>query len=100
MGPPPPQHDGNGSKYFYFHLCPSIKYLIITVILGLRSIAKKTVENKQTVFFFFLNSNTHIQFYIRLDTLEEKLSRQGAWATSGGSLFQALMVRGKKVFDL
>ena len=38
--------------------------------------------------------------YVRLDTLEMKVPREEAWATSGGSLSQALMVQGKKVFDL
>ena len=79
------------------------RYLIITVILALRSIAKKTVENKLTnkgkqANKQTKNSNSHMQVYIRLDTL--KVSREGAWATSGGCLFQTLMVQEKKVFDL
>ena len=53
------------SEDFFFHLWPLIKYLIITVILGLLGIAKKTVgikTNKQKQY-------THTHVYIRLDTL-------------------------------
>ena len=59
---------------------------------------KQTI--KQTNIYKKKNSNTHIQVYIRLDTLEERVCRDGAWSTPGGSLFLTLMVRGKKVFDL
>ena len=40
------------------------------------------------------------EVYFRLDTLEMKEPREGAWATSGASLLKALMVREKKMFDL
>ena len=66
--------------------------MIIIFILGLRSVSEETVREK--------TQGKKDEVYFRLDTLEMKVPREGAWATPGASLSQALTVGGKKVFDL
>ena len=49
--------------------------------VGWRSLAKETVETHTHT-----HTHTHKEVYIKLDTLELKVPREGAWVTSGGSL--------------